>query len=592
LLAVGIGAAILLIASVIAYSVFHTSTKPVPQEKATAAVVKPPEPQPQPPSAPPPVEPKAAAPELRIAADLPSGRVLFDDDPPVNLQDGTATKQDIGAGDHRVALRDAANRKLFDFSFAAKPGTLPALSTRPTGAVPGIVAVSFGADAIVYGTPNVKGGVEGQPLKAIPADGEKITLALSNNVRYLFDDGKGKPHAVTIEASQTPGLNVVLSGAPEMLPVTITANVSDAMVLINGRPLKTHLKNGNLTLRLPPQKYKISVKADDYENAPEQLVELKTGSTPGAVNFTLNRIAHMATMVIEGAPADSDILVDGNPVAGYSAGTLKRDLAPGQHTITIRKHNYVDFVHYDQFAAGQTYTINAAEMKAYGKLLVKVTPANARLTYKLHGESEDKPLANNQEQMLPPGDYTVKAEAENFLPESANITIAAGKESSFTTALKSAVITPETPNPSKTFENGSSWTFSDPKSWWTYGQKGLSFTHRDSGALSFTLPKDTKPFLKRSFKRFEFVADYRDDKNKIQYTIDSHHLTTRVYEDGKELKEFHKDVPVDAGDVYRLSVQIAADTITVNVNGATDVTKRPDSHGKFGFVNEVVLIPR
>jgi hypothetical protein len=248
--------------------------------------------------------------------------------------------------------------------------------------------------------------------------------------------------------------------------------------------------------------------------------------------------------------------------------------------------------HHELFAAGQTYTISGAEMKAYGKLSVKVTPANARITYVLHGETQEKPLQNNQERSIPPGDYSVKAEADGFFPDIQSVTIAPGKDVPYVAALKPMVLTPESPTPAKVFENGKAWSFSDPNGWWTYAQKGVSFTKRDEGTLTFTLAKDSKPFLKEKIKKYEFVADYKDEQNKIQYTLDSHHLTKKIYADGKELKDDRNEVPINAADSYKLVVQIAPDTITVRVNGASDSTKRPETHGKFGFVNEVVLTPR
>ena len=154
------------------------------------------------------------------------------------------------------------------------------------------------------------------------------------------------------------------------------------------------------------------------------------------------------------------------------------------------------------------------------------------------------------------------------------------------TPVKVAV---EAPSPSKIFENGKAW--STEGGWWVQPQKGISFTRANETAFTFTLLKDPKSILKEKVKKYEFVADYRDNDNKILYTLDPHHLTRKVYVDGKEQKANKSEQAISApGPTYSLTVQITSDSITVKVNGVADVMKRSEPHGQFGFVNEVVLI--
>lgn len=533
-----------------------------------------------------------ALPEMLVNSDLGPGKLLFDRNPPIDLQEGSVTKDDIQPGSHTVAILDPNQRNVFDFGFDVKAREVPTLAAAPKGTVPGVVISSLGLNAIVYGTANLKGALEGQPPKLIPPEGEKLTLPAQSSVRYFVDDGKGKPRAVAISFSPLPVVSVSLSGAVETIPFTITANVPDATVVINDREQKTHLTGGTLIIHRPPGKYRVLIKADDYEPVAEQTIELKSGTAPQPLNFTLNRIAHMATLVVDSAPPDTEVLVDGSSIGTVASGALKKEVPPGNHTVMLKKQYYVDYSHFQQFAAGQTVTVSGAEMKAFGKLTVKVTPAAAHITYRRSGEPQESALSNNQEQLLPPGDYAIRAEAQGFSSDEQNVTIAPGKEVPYIAALKAIVITPEKLVPAKVFENGRSWMFTDPDSWWTYDQKGFSFTRQGEGTLVFTLPKDPKMFLKEKIKKYEFVADYRDEDNKIVYTIDPHHLSKKVYAGGKERKEDRSDVPISASESYKLVVQIAPDTVTVRVNGVTDSTKRPEAHGKFGFVNEVVLTPR
>ena len=533
-----------------------------------------------------------ALPELRINSDLTAGKLVFDQNPPTDLQEGSLTKDDVEPGAHQVAILDQSKRHVFDFAFDVKPHEVSTLSAPPKGSVPGIIVTSLGSTAIVYGTANLKGGIEGQPLQLIPPEGQKLTVPPQGQVRYLVDDGNGKVRPIAVDFSPLPALNVSLSGAIERFPVIVTANVPDAMVVLNGRDYKP-LVSGTRTLRLQAGKYRISVRAEDYEPVTEQAVELKSSqSAPQTLSFNLNRIAHMATLEIDGAPADTEVLLDGSAIGTVASGAFKKEVSPGNHTVQLKKQNYVDYNEYHQFAAGETISIKGSEMKPYGKLSVKVLPESAHLSYRRGGADQDVPLQNNQEVFLPPGSYTVTAADDDYFSQTQTLTIRSGAEEPFAVSLIRKPKADAFVTPSEVFENGKAWAFTDPKSWWAYDEVGFSFTRKTEGTLAFTLLRDPKSFLKERVKKYEFVADYRDEDNKILYTLDQHKLTRKVFIDGKERKDQRSEQPLSVADSYRLVVQITPELITVHVNGATDTTKRPDQHGKFGFVNQVVLAPR
>ncbi|HZS55113.1 MAG TPA: tetratricopeptide repeat protein [Bryobacteraceae bacterium] len=537
-----------------------------------------------------------ALPEMRINSDLGGGKLVFDQAPPIILQEGSVTKDDIQPGPHQVDVLDAGNRRVFGFSFEVKPREVLTLASPPKGAVPGIVVSSLGSSAIVYGTANLKGGIEGQALKPIPPEGEKLKLSRQGSLRYIVDDGRAKPHAVGIDFSPLPAVTVTLSGAVERIPFTITSNVPDGMVVLNGRDWKP-LVSGTRSGSLPPGKYRVLVRADDYEPAAEQIMELKSGDTTSVtMPFTLNRVLHMASLVVQSAPAGTEVWLDGTSLGTTdSSGVFKTEISPASHhTITLKKQNYVDQVeHHEQIAAGQTVTVIGNQLKPFGKLVARVTPANATVTYKRNGEQRETQLQNGQEVLLPPGDYVIRASAEGRLPDQQGFTIISGKEEVYAVTLPSPVVADDgISTPEKLFQNGKSWNYVDEKHWWVYDEKGFSFLKKDEGTFTFILLRDPKAFLKEKIKRYEFVGDYRDEDNKILYALDPHHLSRKVFVDGKERKEDRSETAVNVGETYRLIVQITADTINVKVNGSTDTVKRLNVHGKFGFVNGMVLTAR
>lgn len=534
-------------------------------------------------------------PGMRLYSGLGSGTFVLDREPPVPLQDGGASKENIQPGQHSVAIRDRYNSDLFAFSFLAKPGELSTLDATPTGTVPGIVVTSLGSNAIVYATPNLKGAAEGTPLATIPPEGDKLLLPPHTSLHYVFEDANGKSHPIVIAASPASAVNVILSGAPETIPFVIQANVPDAIVVINGHELKTHIINGVLNLRRPPGTYHVQLKADNYEASPTQDLQLDEGSTPQPLQFNLYRTGtavNLATLVVDSAPPGTAISVDGSSIGTADGGSFKKDLPPGNHTVTLKKADYLDSPHYHQFVAGETFTISGADMKPFGLVMVSVTPSGAHITYQRNGDSQQKSLDNDTQQALPPGDYTIKAEADGYLPDTQLVTIAPGAVVPYSAGLKRSVAGAVNQRPSDVFEDGRSWLFNNSDGWWIYPEKGLSFARQLEGTFTFTLPKDTQGFLNQKLKKYEFVADYVDDENKMVYTLDPHHLTRKVFADGKELKDNKSDIPINVGDTYKLIVQISPETVIVRVNGVMDVSQRPGTRGKFGFVNEVVLIPR
>jgi hypothetical protein len=296
---------------------------------------------------------------------------------------------------------------------------------------------------------------------------------------------------------------------------------------------------------------------------------------------------------VDSVPPDTEVLLDGTSLGTVNSGTFKKDISPASHhTITLRKQNYVDYAdHREQIAAGQTITVDGAQMKPFGKLIAKVTPPTATITYKRNGEQHETQAQNNQEVLLSPGDYVINASAEGYSPDQQGLTIVPGKLETYAIALQPKVVIKSGPIvPDDVFVNGKSWTYAGGETWWSYAEKGFSFLRKDGGTFTFALPRDTKPFLKEKVKKYEFVADYTDDNNKILYSLDQHHLIRRVFVDGKERKDERGDTSVNTGEFYRLTVQISPDNIGVKVNGSSDVTKRLEKHGKFGFVNEVVLV--
>jgi cytochrome c-type biogenesis protein CcmH/NrfG len=532
-------------------------------------------------------------PELRIVSDLKTGKYVLDGGQAVDLQDGSLIKENISSGDHTLTILDG-NREIFLFSFSVKPKEAVSLKA-PLGAKlrPGVVVSSLGSSAKVYATPNLKGGTDDHSLTAIPDSGFDLTLNERQAAHFVVDDGTGKPRSVPIDFSPLPVLSVVLSGAPERIPIVIKANVKDGIVVIGGQAIKKPMADGARTLFLPPGVYKIKVTRDGYVDSPEQLVSLKSGDTAQKpLEFTLAEIAHPAVLSVDGAPVNAEVLIDDKPEGTIGAnGAFTKELEVGQHSITIRKPHYEDLKESQVFKAGTTVKIHAVSMKTLGAVNLKVVPQHAQLSYQREGEPEVNEVANNHSLGLPAGTYEITAKASGFESRTETVTVASGQTVNIDWDLKAALtkVAPKSVTPGDIFENGNAWTASG---WWVHQGKGMSFVKGKEGPFTFDIlnPKDSKDLVKSKIKKIAFVVDYSGPENKIAYTLDSRTLSRKVYSGGKSGDEVRADLG-GLDKIVRITVEISPTKVIVKnrFGKVLDSVDRAGNNGRFGFEDEVAL---
>ncbi len=544
---------------------------------------------------PPPPPPHPSSPELLITADLKSGsgKFVLDGSQPVDLQQGSMTK-DIPPGTHTLVILDG-NKEVFSFGFHAEPNEVPSVISPPSGTSAGVVVTSFGPTAKVYASAKVKGGVEGQPLQPIPAEGDALTLPAQGGLRFVVEDSATKSHTIVIDSSAVPALSVTLSGATERIPFVIKANVDTAFVVVDGYVTKAKLVNGAHAMTLPAGKtYRITLKRDDYESPPEQMLQLKSGdTTPQTLTFALTPIAHDARLTIDSAPVDTEVLVDDNRIGSVgSSGSFSNPISPGKHIITLRKTNYESYSDPKVFKAGETVKISGDVLKPYGSMALKVMPANARITYHRGNETQEVDRPNNATYPLPSGDYVVTAEAQGYTSTSSTVTISPGKTVTVDWNLKPIPQVGPTPlTATNVFENGASWKIG-PSGWWIHDAKGPTFFRAREGTFVVDIVKDTHQGLfKKHVNAIAFFVDYTGAGNYVGYTLDGHNLTRKVYSGGHAEDEKKVNHGMESGQTFRITLEITPEAVVIknNTGKVLDSFKRNGAGGKFGFEDEVEL---
>ncbi len=536
-------------------------------------------------------------PTFRITSGLKAGagKYILDNGKPVDLQDGSLAQGEIKPGDHTVKILDGS-KEVVSLSFHIGPKQAPVLtSPLVTKGAPAVVACTFGRSAKLYATANMKGGLEGQALQPMAPGGVDLTLDQEKSTRFALDDGKGKPRVLPISFSASPLLDIVLSGASDRVPLSVAANVQDAIVVINGIANKRAMTNGARTMFLPPGNYKVTVTHDGYQPVAEQQVVIKQGDTSaGPVLFSLVPVPSMSTLAITSAPIGAEVLIDDkNSGAVGSDSTFSREVTPGQHRISIKKLNYEDFGQQLDFRVGQTSRLNAESMKGPGTVTVRVKPAEATVRFRRLKDSTDAEVADGQSIPLAAGTYEFSAEADNYQPAKQSVTIVSGQPTTVEFGLKANVEPPKpVVTPATYFGKDSGWR--EQGGWWVHDAKGFTFLPR-SGVFSLAIlnPKEGKAVFKNKIKRITLLADFSPDGNGVVYTLDPKNLSRRTSIDGHLKDENKLDSGLGSDQFYRLTVEITPETIILKNAGGrvVDTIHRTNASGRVGFQDEVAIRP-
>jgi serine/threonine-protein kinase len=541
---------------------------------------------------------------LQLASDLSSGKVSIDNQEPAPLQEGSFMRDDLPAGQHVLKLLEE-NRELMSVAFKTDPGE-PAALTGPIVVhdVTAVVVSSLASRARVYATGAAKAIHADQPPQLLPPDGLVLNGLNPGNAGVALDDGKNL-RPFPIELGNLPHLNVWVNSDRNVGFLSVEANVPEAQVFLDGKPAKRpNLRNGKISLGLEPKAYKVRVAAPGYEEVAEQSVDIRKGDAK-AVKFELKPAVTTATLQIEGGTPEADVWLDGARVGSLSsAGSWSHEnIAPGPHVIQLRKPDFEDLALNRTFAIKQTVRLAGEEgrLRPFGRLDFRVSPVNARLTYRLQDEATARQARNNQPVAVKAGSYEVQALAENFQPQNRQYQVAPGQTVPVELTLAAAPVAPkkieipEKPRPVESaFEAGMWRLLSD--GWATRNGPGYSWLSVNRGAFDVEIRKQVGKALlvgPKRMKRVEWVLDYKDEANHINYSLDQQNFTRKEIIGGKGMAENKGPSHVDlTADTVRIRIEVLPSRITVRDAAGMELDVLPRETpgaelGKFGFRGEV-----
>ncbi len=340
---------------------------------------------------------------------------------------------------------------------------------------------------------------------------------------------------------------------------------------------------------MKPASYKIQVSKDGFDAPPAQVVEVKAGEETG-VSFVLKAVVRMATLRLRASPG-AQVYIDGL-LAGTVAqdGTFSSQVAPGEHSVELRRNSAKSRTLTHQLQPGQTFDVPEDQLvlqQPNGTLRLVMTPAEASLTIRRSGEPESgaRPMSNPAS--LAPGDYVVTASAPGYASSVITLQVTPGSTTEMPVILRQ-LAAQKSQRAGGAQELGIA-DFDDPSAWYSdngwmvrCGGKYVTFKPRNTAGV-FTFEARL-----RKGKRLQWFLGYTDPRNYALFRVERNQMTRLSVVNGKtrELGKF----PLPGAGEFRITV--APDRIVheVRTGGqwtAVDQWTNPEkdyTEGKFGFI--------
>jgi tetratricopeptide (TPR) repeat protein len=486
--------------------------EPVPQ----AVTVQPPAPIPP---------PQPELPVIRLSSDTTTGKVTFDDQPPIDLQDAQWTLDKTPTGDHTLKFESPAGN--FAVDLTASTGVLPIIKS-PIAAkgVLAVVVSSMGDHVHVYSSDTrATLSLDGQPSLDVSAEGADLSSVAAGAHELIVSHG-GEQYKLAIEVMAAPALSAFVESGRNVGTLVVVTGQDKSRVFLDGKVVPQETRGGQLRIaNLEPKEYVVRVAKPGYQDAPDQKIRIRKGEQ-GRLVFGLLPVPHMASLNLQGGPAGATVLIDQTP-----AGTVQPDgtltlsaVAPGDHVIELRKDRFKPKLIKKHFVVGTPVTLAASDTAleaAPGELRITFAPADAQVTLSKTGESPIK-VSSGTPLSLPGGTYTVAARtADNFVRTS-SLELTAGQSRTVDLALAASGM--------------SKWD--DPAGWkpenGAFVRKGGDYilygVTPTSGTIMFSA-------MLTKGHRLQWVVNYTDPNNYDLFQIDDNNFYRTDIRNGQKTSD-------------------------------------------------------
>ena len=533
---------------------------------------------------------------VRILTDLPQGQVALDDQPPKELQDGQFILNDVPPGKHTVKVSSKGAEASFpvEITPAQEPAVAGPVTARNLIAV---LISSMGNNARVVTNSPTKLALNGQPQTDANPAGVDLTGFRPGVNQIAVGEGKDE-HVLAESFGPAPMLTAFLKSDLNIGTLIVSTAEDNVRVFLNGKEYPRKTQRGQL--RIPTLgSVNVRVAKDGFEVTAPQTAEVKKGSEV-RLEFKMQPVPQVAMLQIRQATPGAEVLLDQKSlgVVADDGSFAANSVPPGDHTIELRKDQFLPKRIQRQFVAGRTVAVLGGDgvlAAAIGTVKLSRAPADAQVVYRRADETQNHELRGNQTD-LPAGNYVFIARAPGYTDKTERLQLAAGETATLQLAL--AKVVAAAPPPPKSFGMAD---FEDPNAW---SKQGDLWVHKGEGVIPYKLPPNgTFTFTVRLLHggslfrggRIRWAVQYIDAKNYDLFELDRKVLSSKVIEGGKTYDRGKFEHGLNDKDMaYTVQIDISPGQLIHRVrNGDTwlvlDTWKEPGrkfNDGKFVFLTQ------
>ena len=531
---------------------------------------------------------------VRLLTDLDQGKVVVDDRLPVDLQEGQLALDKVAPGTHTVKVMGQNGDASFSFEIAN--ARLPAVAGPVSARNMMVVLVaSFGKRARV----ETNGGpwklaVNGQAQSDAGPAGTDLTSFQPGVNEIVVGEGRDQRN-MSESFGAAPMLTAFLKTDVNTGTLIVSTGQDDVRVFLNDKEYRRRTQRGQVRVQTLG-KVTVRVAKSGFQDEPAQTAEVKKGAEV-RLQFDLKPQPQFGSLEIHGAMAGTEVLVDQKnagtvgPDGSFSLGAIQ----PGDHTIELRREQYVPKRVRRSFHAGQAVVLTGTEVAlaaTSGTIRLTRNPASATITYRRGDETEPHEARGNQIE-LPAGSYAFSATAPGFAESTIRVQLAAGenREVDFTLARERAAAPPPVvASGMAEFEDAQSWK-----------KEGDSWVHKGGGFVPYKLPpKGVFTFTVQLLKgggvfragQIRWCLQYLDAKNYLLYEMDRKNFWAGVIQKGQRLERVKAPHNLGNQKAFTIQIEVTPDRLVqkVRVGGQWKVLDtfvepgRDFTQGKFGFL--------
>ena len=536
------------------------------------------------------------APSVRLLTDLATGTAEVDNEPPVPLQEGQLVLDKLTPGAHTVKVRGANGSSSASFSVDIGEARQPTVNGPVVARnMMAVLVASFGRQArVVTSAGPWKLAVNGQPQPDATPAGTDLT-SFQEGVNEI-DVGEGKDQRSLSESfGAAPTLTAFLKTDVDAGTLIVSTGLDGVRVFVNDKEQSHQTQRGQLRL-LTLGKVTVRVAKTGFLEPPPQSVEIKKGAEM-RVQFDLKPAPQFGSLEIRGAAPGMEIWLDQRNTGSVGAdGTFGfGSVQPGEHSIELRREQYLPKRLQRLFVAGQTVELTGADVVltlAEGIIHFTRDPAPTLITYHRDNETERHEVHGSQLE-LPPGGYMFSGSAPGFVTLSVHLIVAAGQNHEMTFNLvreKPVAPPPPTTHGMSDFSELATWT-----------KDGDNWVHKGGGFQAYKLtPKGTFTFTVQLIKGGSFLhggeirwcVQYLNPQNYLLTEVDRKNFSALVIRDGEKLYRVKKAHNLGNQKAFTVQLDIAPDhliqSLLIDNKWITfDQFREPGrdyTQGKFGFL--------